>query len=97
MSEPYELIVDSYRMLDYDLQEAIDTYTVALAEHALTVGVAAPGATSLVEGIVKGHGGLWVLVLPPPVKEKQPLPKDAKYYKAKADRVAIEQYIEAQV
>jgi hypothetical protein len=86
MAEPYEIDFDSYRALRYDLQVAIDTYTEAIAAHASTVGVAAPTATSLVEGIVKRHDGLFVIVANQPEPEKQPLPKDNKYYKSATDK-----------
>jgi hypothetical protein len=84
-----EIIADTYQMLTYDLQTAIDQYTTALAAHADTVGEAAPGTTMLVETIVKHHDGLFVIVQAPAAPEKQPLPTDPKYYKSKADQLAI--------
>jgi hypothetical protein len=84
-----EIIADTYQALTYDLQGAIDQYTIELAAHASTVGVAAPGATMLVEAIVKHHDGLFIIVPSPAAPEKQPLPKDAKYYRSPEERAKL--------
>jgi hypothetical protein len=90
----YEIDVQTYQALGYDLQAAVDTYTVDLAAHAQTEGVAAPGATSLVETIVKFYGGLWVIVPypAPTVPERMPLPKDPKYYRSKDEQAKLLEY-----
>jgi hypothetical protein len=85
----YEIIVETYQALAYDLQAAIDKYTADLEAHKHTVGEPAPGATSLVERIVKTHEGLFVIVQAPAAPEKQPLPTDPKYYKSEAEQEAI--------
>jgi hypothetical protein len=87
----YELYVDTYRVLPYDLQTEIDAYADALEAHKTTVDVPAPTTYSLVETIVKQYDGEFVLV-PIPVTEpqpKNPLPKDPKYYRSKAERTKI--------
>ena len=89
MAEPYEMWADEYQGLGYDLQAAIDKYKADMLAHAKTIGIAAPTTHGLVEAIVKYHDGLFVLVADPPPLEKQPLPTDPKYYKTKADQVAI--------
>lgn len=95
--EPYEIWASSYQALTYDLQAAIDEYTAALTSHALTVGVAAPTATSMVENIVKHHDGLFVIVSDPQPAEQQPLPANPKYYKSKADQIAIKAAIDREI
>lgn len=85
-----EIDVQTYQLLGYDLQTEIDAYNLALADHANTIDVPAPTTTSLVEGIVKHHDGLFVIVPSPAKAEMQPLPKDAKYYKSTAERAKVE-------
>jgi hypothetical protein len=85
----YEMYVDTYRTLEYDLQAEIDAYIDALEAHKTTVDVPAPTTYSLVETIVKQYDGEFVLVPAPDPPPLQPLPKDLKYYKSKADRTKI--------
>lgn len=87
--EPCEISFEAYQLLPYDLQEEIDKYTLALEAHASTEGQAAPAADTIVENIVKFHGGAFVIVAPPPKAELRPLPADPKYYKSKEDAAKI--------
>jgi hypothetical protein len=89
MLEPYELWIDQYQLLPYDLQEAIDKYTAELVAHASTEGVPGPSAPTLVEVICNQHGGLFVIVPDPEPTPKRALPKDAKYYKNETDQKLI--------
>ena len=84
-----EIYAETYQALAYDLQAAIDEYTAALPDHSATVGQAAPAAPSIVEAIVKNHGGLWVIVPAPEPPPKQPLPQDPKYYRSRSEQTKL--------
>jgi hypothetical protein len=89
MAEPLEIFADTYQALAFDLPAAIATYQAELDAFATTEGVPAPSASSLVEGIVKHHDGKFVIVPPPPVPDKQPLPRDPSYYRTPAEQADV--------
>jgi hypothetical protein len=86
---PLEIFADTYQALAFDLPAAIATYQAELAAFAETEGEPSPLVHSLVEQIVKQHGGQFVIVAPPAPADPQPLPRDPAYYRSPAERDRI--------
>jgi hypothetical protein len=81
----YEIVIDSYQALGFDLEAAVADFQVKLVAHAATIGVAAPTAHGVVETIVRYHDGEFVIVPAPPPPPLTPLPKNLALYRGFAN------------